>query len=311
MTVEISVLPYSLIVGQDELRSALEIGFVDPSIGVLASGMRGTAKSTTIRAFALMAFEQLPVTLPIGATDDRVLGGWSVDALLRTEPEWQAGLIKQASDSAPKMLYVDEVNLLDDHLVNIILDAASTSVLSVHRDNADRPPEIVRFALVGTMNPEEGWLRPQLLDRFGLVVSDDGKTTVEHRRRVLEAVLRYDDERDDKESAFLAEARAQDAKRRAALVQARDACRQVRVGSDIVDAGARLADAFKVEGHRGEVTLIRAARAVAALAEAADVTNDHLRMVARPALIHRRPHSDSGVLREWGREDDLLVDEAL
>jgi magnesium chelatase subunit I len=307
----IPMLPYSLVVGQRELRTALEIGFVDPSVGVLASGLRGTAKSTTIRSFALMAYGALPVTLPLGATEDRVLGGWSIDALLDSRPEWQHGLIKQASDSPSRMLYVDEVNLLDDHLVNLVLDAASTNVLSVHRDNADRPPEAVRFALVGTMNPDEGWLRPQLLDRFGLVVSDADEITVEHRRQVLESVLRFEEERDDPASPLMSTARAQDEDVRRGLEKARARHRDVRVVPAAIDASARLADAFRVEGHRGEVTLLRAARAAAALAGAAEVEPGHLRSVAKPALIHRRPQTESGVLSPWDDTDDARVAQAL
>jgi magnesium chelatase subunit I len=115
----------------------------------LLSGHRGTGKSTAVRAFALMMSEKLPVTLPINATEDRVIGGWKIDELMRGEPKWQDGLLKKANDG---MLYVDEVNLLDDHIVNIILDVTSTGVLEVQRDARDSQPENIAFTLVGTMN---------------------------------------------------------------------------------------------------------------------------------------------------------------
>ncbi|MEV0567779.1 AAA family ATPase [Dactylosporangium sp. NPDC050588] len=309
--IERSVLPYSLVVGHHELRRALEIAFIDPGIGVLASGKRGTAKSTTIRAYSLMAFGMLPVTLPIGATDDRVLGGLSVEDLLDNRHVWRDGLLKQASDSTARLLYIDEANLLDDHLVNVILDVSSTGVLVVQRDNTDREPEPVRFALVGTMNPEEGGLRPQLLDRFGLMVSIDDDATVEHRRQVLEAVLRFEDEREDADSVYLADARSRDAERRAALEAARDRRRKVDIPPVALDTAARMAAAFGVDGHRGEVTLIRAARAVAALAGAGTIEAGHLRAVAKMTLFHRRPASETGTLQPWRAEDDAAVEEAL
>src|SRR5262249_984378 len=162
-----------MIVGQADLCRALEIAYVAPEVGgVLATGQRGTAKSTTVRAFALMVLGRLPVTLPLGATDDRVLGGWDVEKALRNEPAGvRPGLLAQAHDEGGGLLYIDEVNLLDDYLVNIILDAASGGILPVEREGIAEQARDVRFTLVGTMNPEEGSLRPQLLDRFGLVAS--------------------------------------------------------------------------------------------------------------------------------------------
>ncbi len=162
----IQILPYTLIVGQEKIKLALELAYIAPRIGgVLLSGQRGTAKSTAVRAFSMMIYDRLPVTLPINATEDRVVGGWEINQLMKGEPKWQEGLIQEAAKD--KLLYIDEVNLLDDHIVNIILDVSSTGVLVVQRDG-QRREEAVSFNLVGTMNPEEGGLRPQLLDRFWL-----------------------------------------------------------------------------------------------------------------------------------------------
>src|SRR5262245_20775657 len=161
----IRLLPYARIVGQEQLKLALELAYVAPRIGgVLVSGHRGTAKSTAVRAFAQMVSGELPVTLPINATEDRVVGGWKIESLLKAKgkPEVNPGLLEVANG---RLLYVDEVNLLDDHIVNLILDVASTGVLDVQREGFSRNVE-TRFTLVGTMNPEEGILRPQLLDRF-------------------------------------------------------------------------------------------------------------------------------------------------
>jgi magnesium chelatase subunit I len=305
-----SVMPYSLIVGQEEMRRALEISFVDPGIGVLASGQRGTAKSTTIRAFSLMAYGSLPVTMPIGATDDRVIGGLSVRALLQNRDTWQPGLIEQASDSAGRMLYIDEVNLLDDHLVNVILDAASTGLLVAQRDNIDNPPKSVRFALVGTMNPDEGGLRPQLFDRFGLVVLVDAESDIPLRRKILKSVLQFEDERDVDGSKLLVEARRRDAATRRTLEKARTRRREISV-EPAVDACARLAAAFQAVGHRGDATMLRAARAVAALEGSSTVDLKHVRAVAKLALIHRRPNSESGTLLPWDSADDARIDAVL
>ena len=136
----IPLLPYSYVLGQDALRRDLEIAYVVPSAGgVLISGERGTAKSTTVRAFARMMYGELPVTLPINATDDRVVGGWRIDALMAGRTEPQPGLLEQASRQG--VLYVDEVNLLDDHIVNLILDVVSTgAVLGLARPRCRTGP---------------------------------------------------------------------------------------------------------------------------------------------------------------------------
>ena len=166
---KIPVLPYSLIVGQASLKLALELAYIMPRLGgVLLSGHRGTGKSTAVRAFAQMVYEgEMPVTLPKNATEDREVGGRAVRDMLQKKPKWQKGLLLEAKK---KLLYVDEINLLDDHIVNIILDVTATGKLVVARDGNSESYD-VPFTLVGTMNPEEGGLRPQLLDRFGLMVN--------------------------------------------------------------------------------------------------------------------------------------------
>ncbi|MEK2493192.1 AAA family ATPase [Kitasatospora purpeofusca] len=306
------ILPYSLLVGQDELCTALEIAYVDGGVGgVLATGQRGTAKTTTVRAFSLMVADELPVTLPIGATDDRVLGGWQIKKLMQGAAEPEDGLLVEAAGSGSRILYIDEINLLDDYLVNIILDVASTGLLSVQREGRAEQRQQVDFTLVGTMNPDEGGLRPQLLDRFGLVADVAPEEDPERRRRIIETVLRFEAERDDPESAFLADAYARNDARKAELDEARQRLGSVAYGKDTLRDCARLAAAFRVVGHRGDLVLGRAARALAAIEGAPIVTGDHLRRVAKPALVHRRSTEESGSLPAWGTEQDQQVDQLL
>jgi magnesium chelatase subunit I len=307
-----TVLPYSLIVGHNELRMALEIAYVSDLIGgVLAIGQRGTAKTTTVRAFTKMLVDSLPVTLPIGATDDRVLGGWQIDKLMKGDPEPLDGLLVEASESAAGILYIDEVNLLDDYLVNVILDVVSTGILSVQRDYRADKPKLVKFTLVGTMNPDEGALRPQLFDRFGLVATVEPVEEAKVRQQIIETVLRFDVERTNPHSSFIAAARREDDKKRQTLTDAKKRIRDIPPDSDTIAACARLAAAFGLVGHRGELMLVRAARARAAILGARKITTEHVQQVAKLALIHRRAGGSSSTLPDWRPEDDVRVAELI
>ena len=304
----IRILPYSKIVGQDDLRDALEVGYIG-GIGVLATGQRGTAKSTTIRAFAMLVYGKLPVTMPLGVTDDRVLGGYDVEALLGETPKsrWREGLLERAGSSG--LLYIDEINLLEDHIVNLVLDAAGMGILDVQRENADRPVTSLDFALVGSMNPDEGALRPQLLDRFGMVVPVPDEGDLDTRKAILSTLLDWDLYGDDPDSAFMIEARTADDALRARLHKARDRYPSIGHSDDLIEACARIAAEFGIVGHRGELVMANTARAHAALSGDDTAGARHLRAsVVRTVLIHRRRNDDSGALREWGvAEDDRLA----
>lgn len=304
-----SVLPFSRIVGQCELKRVLEIAHVMPSVGgVLASGERGTAKSTAVRAFAYMMYGRLPVTLPINATDDRIVGGWQVDALLRGEPKQMKGLLEEAHNG---LLYVDEVNLLDDHVVNIILDVVSTGLLVVQRDGLDRADVRLSFTLVGTMNPEEGGLRPQLLDRFGLMVPITTEQDTSVRKDILLTVLRFEEERRKPDSAWLHEGAAADRAHRERIEAARTAVGQVLLGPEAAELCARVSVAFGVTGHRGDIVMAEAARAAAALDGRGEVTASDVAFVAPYALMHRRPEAAYGDAVTWGPEDGRLLDDIV
>jgi len=254
------ILPYASLVGLADAKLALELAYIEPRIGgVLLSGERGTAKSTAVRAFALMTSGRLPVTLPINATEDRVVGGWKIEDLMEGFASHRPGLLVEADKG---LLYVDEVNLLDDHIVNIILDVSSTGVLVVQREGLALPPHPVRFTLVGTMNPEEGTLRPQLLDRFGLAVDVVGLAPHADRKRALENVLQLDAALagGPAAQAAVAAARAEDDAHRQTLDMARQRVRDMSV-DPVLELCVGIAHAFKVKGQRAEQVLALASGA--------------------------------------------------
>lgn len=294
--------PFSAIVGQDDLKRALLIAAVDPSVGgVLAFGDRGTGKSTAIRALAAL-LPEVPLSddptldepsrhkgstkpspvidLPLGATEDRIVGALDLEAaLVHGEKRFQLGLLAEAHQG---FLYIDEVNLLEDHLVDVLLDVAASGENVVEREGLSvRHP--ARFVLVGSGNPEEGDLRPQLLDRFGLAVDVRTPTDIEER---LEIIRRRDQFEHDPE-AFAKKWRRKDLATRRRIIEAREALEGVSVSDEALARMARLCVALGTDGLRGELTLMRAARAEAALEGASEVTDAHIRAIAAPALRHR------------------------
>lgn len=311
MDFEIPILPYSLLVGQEMLKLALELAYIAPRLGgVLLSGQRGTGKSTAVRSFAKMVYGDLPITLPINATEDRVVGGLDIDKLMQSDARWKDGLLVEAKD---KLLYVDEINLLDDHIVNIILDVTSTGKLEVQRDGQS-VRDNVAFTLVGTMNPEEGGLRPQLLDRFGLMVNVKTANSKNERLVILENVLKFEDEWTKKqatgESAFLNQAKQADESTRKGLEQARERFYDVDV-SPVLGNCVALAEVFEVEGNRGERVLAMAARAHAALHNRSAVTSDDLRIIAPLAFQHRRMGVDQNPEANWTQKDERDLEQVL
>lgn len=311
----VRVMPYSMMVGQRQLKLALEISYIAPGIGgVLLSGQRGTGKSTVVRAFSHMVYGGLPVTIPINATEDRVVGGWDLRELFKAKPVAQAGLIEEADG---KLLYIDEVNLLDDHIVNIILDVTSTGILVIQREGRDAKKK-VRFTLVGTMNPSEGGLRPQLLDRFGLMV--DVKTEPpDVRSEILQVVLEYDAAMDDLERTGqtdglrkeLEAKRQEDKLRKAELDKAKAGFPNVLLPPDVAEGCVRISSGIQAEGHRGDYVMALAARANAALRGVKSAEMSDLREVAPLSLQHRR----SGILPSggtlWSDEDDAMIRQLL
>jgi Mg-chelatase subunit ChlI len=312
--------PFTAIVDQEEMKQALVLNAINPDIGgVLIRGERGTAKSTAVRALADVlpdidvvadcqygcppddydricsecrqrtdAGEDLPtrsrpmrvIDLPLNASEDRVVGSIDLErAVQEGEREFEPGILAEANRN---ILYVDEVNLLEDHIVDVLLDAAAMGENIVEREGVSfRHP--AEFILVGTMNPEEGDLRPQLLDRFGLVVDVEGVNEVDDRVEISQRRAAFDAGPD----AFRAEYASAQSVLSDDIVAARERLPDVELDDD----GARLVAGMNIEldvdGHRGDITLRRAARTLAALESESTVSARTVRRVARMALEHR------------------------
>ncbi|KAA0116150.1 magnesium chelatase subunit D family protein [Mycolicibacterium sp. P9-22] len=297
--------PFSALVGHDRLRLALVLCAVRPDIGgVLIRGEKGTAKSTAVRALAAVLSQvdddARLVELPIGATEDRVVGSLDLQKVLRDgEHAFSPGLLARAHGG---VLYVDEVNLLHDHLVDVLLDAAAMGRVHIERDGVSHSHD-ARFVLIGTMNPEEGELRPQLLDRFGLTVDVAASRDVDVRVEVIRSRLAFEADPPGF-SARYAEADAELARRIAA---ARVAVAGVVLPDNELRRIAALCAAFDVDGMRADLVLARTAVAHAAWRGSQTVQEEDIRVAAELALPHRRrrdPFDDPGL-------DPERLDEAL
>ena len=305
--------PFSAIVGQDAMKTAMILTAVDPGIGgVLVFGDRGTGKSTAVRALAALLpqievlkgspvnaashddhpdwaepvsgeIETRPtpvVDLPLGATEDRVVGALDIErALTRGEKAFEPGLLARANRG---YLYIDEVNLLEDHIVDLLLDVAQSGENVIEREGLSIRHD-ARFVLVGSGNPEEGELRPQLLDRFGLSVEVKSPNDIEERIEVIRRRAAFEADK----SVFLEKWLAEDARIREAILIARKALDAISVPDDALRDCAQLCIAIGSDGLRGELTLLRTAKALAAYEGADVLTRDHLRRVAPMALSHR------------------------
>ncbi len=302
--------PFSAVVGQERLQLALILCAVHPGIGgVLVRGEKGTAKSTVVRALAQLlppvvdetgARPARLVELPVGATEDRVVGSLDLERVLRDgEQAFRPGLLAAAHHG---VLYVDEVNLLHDHLVDVLLDAAAMGRVHIERDGVSHSHP-ARFVLVGTMNPEEGELRPQLLDRFGLTVDVAASRDVDVRMAVVRRRLDYEAD----PAGFAARYAAADREVAERILTARDRLPEVALDDVELRRIAALCAAFDVDGMRADLVVARTATAHAAWRGSDTVTEDDVRIAAELALPHRRRRDP---FDEPGISDDQL-DEAM
>ncbi|MFG2522927.1 putative cobaltochelatase [Streptomyces sp. NPDC048527] len=308
--------PFTALVGQDDLRLALLLNAVSPAVGgVLVRGEKGTAKSTAVRALSALIpevevvagcrFSCAPgapdpacpdgphetgpgtsraarmVELPVGASEDRLVGALDIErALAEGVKAFEPGLL---ADAHRGILYVDEVNLLHDHLVDLLLDAAAMGASYVEREGVS-VRHAARFLLVGTMNPEEGELRPQLLDRFGLTVEVAASREPDQRVEVVKRRLAYDDDPE----GFAGKWEQEESAVRARIVAARDLLPSVRLGDGALRQIAATCAAFEVDGMRADIVMARTATALAAWACRTDVLAEDVRQAALLALPHRR-----------------------
>jgi magnesium chelatase subunit I len=325
-----AVYPFTAIVGQEPMRQALVLNAINPAIGgVLIRGEKGTAKSTAVRALArllpeqdvvvgcqfgcspdvtdqqcldcsarIAAGEELPrearqmrvVELPINASEDRVVGSIDIEAAIKTgEKRFEPGVLAEANRN---ILYVDEVNLLDDHIVDVLLDAAAMGLNTVEREGVS-VSHPARFILVGTMNPEEGDLRPQLLDRFGLCVDVAGIRDVGQR---VEIVARREEFEDDPE-AFALRFQAEENAEAERISHAIRTLPDVAVDRDILVGIAALGIELEVDGHRADIVTRKSAQALAAYENRDRASFDDVERVAPAVLAHRVKPAVAGTKR--------------
>lgn len=335
------VYPFAAIVGQDEMKLALLLAVIDPAIGgVIIMGHRGTGKSTAVRALADLLppikkvkgcvygcdpkrpaelcddcaarlardgklFSQsapVPIVdLPLGATEDRVCGTLDIErALIEGVKAFEPGLLARANRG---FLYIDEVNLLDDHLVDVLLDSAASGLNIVEREGISISHP-ARFVLVGSGNPEEGELRPQLLDRFGLFTRIETITDLDQRVDIVERREQF--ERDP--ASFIESWESEQEVVRGKITRAKKLHLRVAIDRGLLVRVAELCLKLKVDGHRGELTIARASRALAALVGRATVTADDVKSVATMSLRHRLRRDPLGRI-DSGARIEQAVDE--
>ncbi len=325
--------PFTAIVGQEQMKLALILNLINPALGgVLIRGEKGTAKSTAVRGLTelleqIEAVEGCPfhcrpdtgdlcaecaqktewktvpytrrvVELPVSSTEDRVVGSLNMEqAIKKGEKVFEPGLLAQANGN---ILYVDEINLLDDHIVDVLLDSAAMGVNTVEREGVSYSHP-ARFVLVGTMNPEEGDLRPQLLDRFGLVVEIRGEQDISLRSELIRRRVDYE----KGPAAFCRRWEREQRELKEKVRAAQTRLNAVSIPDKLYWDAAKVGVALQVDGHRADITLLKAACTLAAFEGAEEARRDHLIRVAPMVLGHRMRRlpfdTADGLPQDWER----------
>ncbi|MGL4741176.1 MAG: ATP-binding protein [Sarcina sp.] len=314
------IYPFTAITGQESMKEGLILNAINQKVGgLLVFGEKGTAKSTAVRAIASLlpeievvkgckfgcdpkskntmcqeCIEKLDngieltvekrkmrvVELPVAATEDRVVGSLDIEEAIKTgNKKFDTGILAEANRG---ILYVDEINLLDDHIVDLLLDSAAMGVNTVEREGVSYTHP-AKFILVATMNPEEGELRPQLLDRFGLSVEVKGLRDPKKRIEIIKLRGAFEDD----PKAFLDNYRASEDKLRNEIAKTRDLVSEVTISDELLLLIAKLCIKFDIDGHRGDLTLMKTAMTMAALRGRKEVIVDDIEDVAPMVLFHR------------------------
>ena len=274
--------PFSAVIGQDKLKTALLLAASDPLLGgVLISGNRGIAKSTLARSLADLLHNRAFVNCPLGVSEDRLLGSLDVKyALKKGGLKFSPGLFSQAHGG---VLYVDEINLLPDHLVDLLLDVSASGVNYIERDGISHQHK-AQFVLIGSMNPEEGALRPQLLDRFGLSIELHENPDLQQRMAIVESRLAFDNDPLDFCEHYEEHQRAT----RQLVRHANQTLKQIKASSASKLEIAQRCMQAGVEGVRADLALFRAARTHAALRGGQHILDEDINAVADLVLAHRQ-----------------------
>lgn len=327
--------PFTAIVGQEKMKEALILNIINPSLGgVLIRGEKGTAKSTLVRALANLLAEREEnscefhcepdkiddycpqcsekylkgekiekhkstmkvINLPISATEDRVVGTLDIEYAIKTgEKKFEKGILAQSNRN---ILYVDEINLLDDHIVDVLLDSAAMGVNTIEREGISYSHP-AKFVLVGTMNPEEGDLRPQLLDRFGLVVDVIGERETSKRVEVIKRRLDFEAEPEKFIKKYLAA--EEELKNR--IENSKKILENIKCSDEIYELAAKISIALNVDGHRADIAVVKTAITIAAFENREEVIKEDMLRAAVLALPHR--------MRKTPFEDGILDKEQI
>ena len=322
--------PFTAIVGQEKMKEALILNIINPSLGgVLIRGEKGTAKSTLVRALANLLAEREEnscefhcepdkidnycsqcsekylkgekiekhkstmkvINLPISATEDRVVGTLDIEYAIKTgEKKFEKGILAQSNRN---ILYVDEINLLDDHIVDVLLDSAAMGVNTIEREGISYSHP-AKFVLVGTMNPEEGDLRPQLLDRFGLVVDVIGERETSKRVEVIKRRLNFEAEPEKFIKKYLAE----EEKLKNRIENSKKILKNIKCSDEIYELAAKISIVLNVDGHRADIAVVKTAITIAAFENREEVIKEDMLRAAVLALPHR--------MRKTPFEDGIL-----